>query len=110
MKRAYTQNQLLEMGFPVGKYNFPTESGDFVGTLIMKKWSDSKGLICYFITKQEEKLKLCVWYKYDNKRSYRPTKSDIDISYVELGTKLYVKYIVTKKGKTRWEQAEILKS
>lgn len=108
MKRAYTKKQLLELGFPAAEYHFPKESGEFTGTLIMKKWSDSSGLICYFETEYGEKVKLCVWFRTDPERTYRPAKSDLDLSMVELGAEICAKYTVTQKGKTRWEQAEIV--
>lgn len=108
MRRAYSKKQVEELGFPSAEYQFPKKSGMFTGTLVMKKWSDSSGLICYFDTEQGEKVKLCVWFRSDPKRTYRPTKSDLDLSMVELGTRICAKYTITQKGKTRWDQADIV--
>ncbi len=106
MKRAYTRREIYEMGFPQKEYDFPEkEEGDtFIGTLIMKKWTDRNGLLCYFDCDNGEKYKIYIWPRND----YKPRDSELDISYVELGTKLKVDYIMSKKGRTNWVNAEIV--
>lgn len=108
MKRAYNRQEIWDMQFPVAEYEFPTEQGDFEGKLVMKKWTDSQGLICYFETEDGQKLKLCVWQNRDRTKDYRPAHSDLDLSYVELNTMLAVSYTITKTQKTKWLTAEVL--
>lgn len=108
MKIGYTQEQINELEFPVYDYEFPKGSGEFQGTMVMKKWSEKKCLICYFDTTDGEELKICVWYSENEARSYRPKQSDVDISELPLGCELKVGYAPTSTKKTRWDTVEVL--
>lgn len=108
MQRAYTQNQINDMEFPVSDYDFPEDEGDFTGTLIMKKWSKNQGIICYFVTDCGKRLKICVWNHRLPERKYRPRESNVDISHLPLGSKLEVEYTLSKKGKTEWNDVDII--
>lgn len=108
IRRGYSKNQVIEMGFPAGNYSFPTGSGEFVGKLVMKKRGKQNSLICYFDTEDGSTYKLCVWFNPNEAHSYRPRQCDLDISRVEIGTILRVTYDETARGKTRWLKAESL--
>lgn len=97
-----SQNESDEIGFPSADYKFPSNGDTFTGTLVFKKWSKTKALICYFDTDNGEKLKLCVWFSGDDTRTYRPKRSDINMKEVKLNTRWTVTYIITKSGKTMW--------
>lgn len=96
------------MEFRCQDYQFPKGVGSFVGELVMKKWGKQRSLICYFDTKDGNAYKLCVWFSYEDERTYRPRQSDLDISMVEIGSILRVEYDESKSGKARWLKAEIL--
>ena len=108
VRRGFSKNQVIDMDFPIREYDFPDGAGNFTGTLVMKKWNSNRALICYFDTNDGRKLKLCVWYKYSADKAYRPQKSELDISYVELDSRLLVEYETMKSGKTRWVDAKLL--
>lgn len=97
-----SQKEADDMEFPSSKYLFPSDGTKFTGTLIFKKWSKTKALICYFDTDTGEKLKLCVWFSSDDSRTYRPKRSYINFKDVALNTKWKVTYLITKRGKTMW--------
>ena len=99
-------NEADEMGFLSSEYLFPSNGSTFTGTLIFKKWSKTKALVCYFDTDSGEKLKLCVWFSGDDTRTYRPKRTDINFKEVTLNTKWKVTYLITKSGKTMWLTAE----
>lgn len=107
-KRAFSKNQIIDMGFPVKEYDFPPGSGSFIGTLVMKKWSNGIGLICYFNVDGGKKYKLMVWFSRKDDRSYRPALSDLDVSYVPIGSRMKVEYEKMTTGKTKWLSAEII--
>ena len=90
------------MGFPSSNYLFPADGNTFTGTLIFKKWSRTKALVCYFDTDTGEKKKLCVWFSSDETRTYRPKRSDINFKEVKLNTKWGVTYLIIRSGKTMW--------
>lgn len=110
MRRGYSKNQVMDMEFPMRDYDFPQGTGEFTGTLVMKKWGDRNSLICYFDTDDDEQFKLCVWYKYDAARAYRPKNSEMDITRVEIGARMKVSYEPTKSGKTAWLDATLMQS
>lgn len=104
-KRGYSKNQIKEMGFPTREYLFPIQEGSFNGKLVMKEWGN-KNLICYFETDNSKKYKLCVWSDADDNKSYRPKKTDIDFSMVEINSIWKVTFEISKSGITRWMTAE----
>ena len=108
MPRGYSKKEIVEMGFPSAEYKFPDDPGEKICTLTMKQWGKQDVLICYFDTENGEKLKLCVWFSRNDIRSYRPRNSDLDISYVELGSRMRVVYDLTASGKSRFLDAELL--
>ena len=109
VRRGYSERQVSGMGFPAKDYAFPTGEGSFTGTLVMKKWNGKNALICYFDADDGAKYKLCVWFSYDVNRTYRPTNSTVDISYVDIGSTIKVAYGQTKNGKSKWLDAEVLR-
>lgn len=106
MVRGYSKKQIDMLKFPIAQYEFPTGDGEFTGKLVMKKWSDKRGLICYFDTYDGQMYKICVWFKSQASKSYRPKKSDMDISMVEIGTELKVTFETNKNSKTVWLNAQ----
>lgn len=50
-----------------------------------------------------ERLLLCVWFSTADDRSYRPQNSDLDLSYVEIGSGLHIQYGISSSGKSRIE-------
>lgn len=66
-------------------------------------------MTCYFDTDNGERLKLCVWFSYDDSRSYRPKESDVDMKKAELNTKWRISHLITKSGKTKWLTADQVK-
>ena len=104
----YSQNQADDIGFPYFDYEFPNGGGTFTGTLVFKKWSKkaSTSLICYFDTDDGEKLKMCVWFSYDDERTYRPKQSDVDMKKAELNTKWQISHSISRSGKTIWLTAD----
>ena len=108
MKRGYSRFEVSEMGFNRRAYAFPVEPGSATGTLVMKEWSKHRCLVCYFDLDSGEKLILCVWKEEDEERSYKPRHSDLDLSYVELGTRLEISYGITSSGKSSFLEAEVL--
>ena len=108
MKRGYSKKELENLGFPTGEYSFPDTLGQTTATLTMKQWGKQNVLICYFDTDCGEKLKLCAWFSRNDARAYRPRNSDLDISYVEIGSRMNIAYDVTESGKSRFLDAEVL--
>lgn len=96
VRRGYSRTQIDEMGFDVSEYEFPKGPGRATGTLVMKQWGN-KCLICYFDLDTGDKLRLTVWWKGDD-RSYCPKGSDIDMSCVEIGTRMEIAYDVGESG------------
>lgn len=108
-KRGYSIKEVDEMGFPIWDYDFPAGRGEFTGTLVLKRWNEHLALICYFDTDQGEKLKLCIWFKYDNERTYRPRNSDLDVSEIPLGSRVQVTFEPSGTGKsTVWLSASVM--
>lgn len=107
IRRGYSRRQVEEMGFPIQKYKFPRGKGAFVGELVMKKWGKRNSLICYFDARDGNSYKLCVWFNCKDERSYRPLRSKLDISMVQIGTVLRVEYDEAASGKTKWLTAEV---
>lgn len=106
MKRAYSRYQLKEMDFDVERYKFPTASGKGTGTLAMKQWGN-KCLVCYFDMDDGEKIKLTVWREHVEDRYFRPEKSDLDISEVEIGSRMELSYGITRTGKAKFLDANL---
>ena len=64
-KRGYTDSDMEEMGFDSKAYEFPEGENEIAATLVMKKWTNKKGLICFFDTddgKREPKQKRSVTF------------------------------------------------
>lgn len=106
--RGYSRREVYEMDFPQNDYDFPPQEGEFTGLLVMKRWLDQNGLLCYFDCECGNKYKICVWYKGKEEKDYRPKNSDIDVSRIDIGTIMRVEHSITKSGKTRWDNIELL--
>ena len=106
--RGYSRREIYEMEFPQNDYDFPLQEGEFTGVLVMKRWLDNHGLLCYFDCDCGNKYKICVWYKGNDQKDYRPKNSTVDVSRVDIGTIMRVEHSITKGGKTRWDDIEIL--
>lgn len=105
---GYSWWQVADMGFPSNDYEFPNKEGAFTGTLVMKKWNRQNGLMCYFDTNDGYKYKLCVWPDYDEKRAYRPIRSDVDITLIDIGAVIKVVHGLSKTKKSKWLDVEVL--
>ena len=95
--RGYSKAQIDEAGFNDYGYGFPTAPGRATAMLVMKRWT-RKGLVCYFDLDTGEKLMLTVWRGVEC--SYRPRESDVDMSYVQIGTRMEIAYDVDRNGKS----------
>ncbi len=95
------------MMYPIHEYRFPLDDGCFVGTLVRKKWNNSNGLNCFFDTVDGHPYKLCAWNSHDSE-GYCPACSDLDVSLLPIGTMLKVKYRITRSGKCKWLEAEVV--
>ena len=109
MIRGYSKDHAIEMGYPLPDYRFPEQPGECDATLTLKVWGQRKDLLCYFDTNAGEKLLLCVWFSIDSSRSYRPRECDLDMSYVEIGSRMRIRYGLSESGKSRFLGAELLK-
>lgn len=107
MNRGYSRSQMDDMAFDYEKYRFPNAPGKGTGTLAMKEWGKRKCLICYFDMDTGEKLAISVWWSSDGDRCYCPKRSDIDLSMVEIGTRMEIEYELTTSGKSRFLSANI---
>ncbi len=95
--RGYSKGQADTTGFNDYGYDFPKGSGRGTATLVMKRWAH-KGLVCYFDLDTGEKLMLTVWR--GRGCSYCPRESDVDMSFVEIGTRMEIAYDVDMRGKS----------
>lgn len=108
MMRAFTENQVVAMRFPISGFVFPKGEGVFNATLVMKKWANNKGLLCYFETDCGKKYKLMVGDNPVVQRKYRPQHSDTDISHLPFNSKVKVAYHQDSTGNTLWNDVEVL--
>lgn len=108
MMRAFTENQVAEMRFPISEFVFPEGDGGFTATLVMKKWSKNNALLCYFETDCGNKFKLILWNHPVTQQKYRPKNSDTDISHLPFNSKVKVVYQQDSKGNTLWNEVEVL--
>ena len=108
MIRGYSKDYAIKAGIPLSEYHFPAEPGECDATLTMKIWGKHKNLLCYFDTDEGERLLLCVWFSTADDRSYRPQNSDLDLSYVEIGSRLHIQYGISSSGKSQFLDAELL--
>ena len=92
MIRAYCRDHVAEMGFSTKDYRPPTNAGECDVTLSMKEWGHRKDLICYLDTEDGEKLALCVEFSINSERCYRPPSCRLDLSYVQLESRLHIKF------------------
>ncbi len=69
----------------------------------------SMGLICYFLDKDGNRVKLfCFRHKVNGEDIYNPKKSEIDFEKVEDGTKWICTVGPSKKGAMEWKDAEMV--
>ena len=90
------------------KYQFPSCDGCFIGTLVTKRWNSTTGLNCYFDGSDGQAYILCAWRRDEAPYGYCPHYSDLDLSMLPVGTILKVKYRVSRSGKCKWLEAEVL--
>ena len=107
-ERAFTNNQIKEMGFPDREYAYPEAPGKAMAKLVMKRWGRRNALICYFDADDGRKLCLCVWFSDKPTRCYRPKDGKIDMSYVEIGSRMYIEYDLNPAGHARFQKAELI--
>ena len=99
----------------LSEYIFPSQSGEFTGTLTYVKRFDNKDCIfCYFITDSGNKLVLPLWLNKSTGR-FTPTETNICFnSETDTQTKWQCRYTVTqnKNGKpaTKFISAKLIKS
>lgn len=91
-------------------YHFPSGDGCFIGKLVMKKWNRKGGLNCYFDTADSETLMLCAWNDPVVGEGYCPEYTDIDMSMLPIGTTVKATFRENRSGKSKWLEAEILKT
>ena len=73
-KRALSNKQLIDSGFPFTQYKTDIPSGEYTGILNMKSWGKSPCLHCYFSLSSGIKVRLT---SYQTKK-YSPEFSEID--------------------------------
>ena len=85
--------------YKLSDFQFPTESGQFSGTLIDKKLLENKPcLFLYFLSEKKEMIVLPIW-KHSKTGHYTPDKSDWDFENdVDIGTKWQCRYTVSKSS------------
>lgn len=92
---------------PLGKYQFPSEEGLFVGTLAYRAWHPRKQcLICCFDTDNGEYYKLYAWWN----NNYAP--KDRTVSFADdvmNGSRWKCEYKRAPKGSITWLTAEPVK-
>ena len=106
--RAFTNNQIKEMGFPDRDYSYPDAPGKAMATLVMKRWGRQNVLVCYFDADDGRKLMLSVWFNDKPTRCYRPKDGKLDMSYVEIGSRMYIEYDLNPAGHARFLKAELI--
>jgi len=90
---------------PLGRYQFPSEEGSFVGTLVYRAWhpSGKPCLICFFDTNDGEYFKLMAWWNND----YAPKDRSISFANdVVNGGRWKCEYKRAPKGSMTWLTAE----
>ena len=93
---------------PLELYQFPSDEGSFIGTLVYRAWHPKKKcLVCYFDTDSGEHFKLMAWWKPDNEKSYRPRKSDVSFAdAVVNGSRWRCEFVRAKGGSITWLTAK----
>jgi hypothetical protein len=91
---------------PLGLYQFPSEVGSFVGTLMYRAWHPKKRcLMCMFDTDDGEHLVLYGWWN----NLYGAKKSRISFADdVYNGSRWKCEYDRAKGGSITWQTSELL--
>ena len=92
---------------PLDEYSYPTDSGEFTGTLMFRCWHRNKPmLLCCFDTDDGHKFKLPVWWQSWGV-NYAPAETHINFAdEVEDGTRWRCVYQKKANGYIRWRRAE----
>lgn len=92
------------------EYEFLSEPTELVLTLKCRAWGKSMGLICFFENEEGNKVKAYVFRKNkDGVEMYTPTKSKIDFSQVQDGTKWKCTFELNRNKRLSWVSAEPIK-
>ena len=102
-KRGYTDSDMEEMGFDSEAYEFPEGEKELCATLVMKKWTNKMGIICYFDTDDGNHYKLIAYLGRASKGKYTAKDYDIDMSYEPLGARFKIRYSSLEKHYTVWK-------
>ncbi len=88
---------------PLDEYSYPTDSGEFTGTLAFRCWHpNNKMLLCYFDTDDGRQFKLPVWWQSWGV-NYIPAETHINfVDEVEDGTQWRCVYQQKANGYIRW--------
>lgn len=99
-----------DMERSMDEYQFPTCDGCFIGTLVTKRWNSTTGLNCYFDGADGQAYILCAWRREETPYGYCPLYTDLDLSMLPVGTMLKVKYRISRSGKCKWLEADVLQA
>jgi len=89
---------------PLGQYQFPSEEGSFIGTLVYRAWHPKQRcLTCFFDTDNGENFKLYSWWDKDYKPKNSPTSFADDVTN---GSRWKCEYKFAPKGSMTWLVAE----
>ena len=102
-KRGYTDSDMEEMGFDSKAYEYPEGENEINATLVMKKWTNKQGLLCFFDTEDGKHYKLIAYLSRASKGKYTAKDFDIDMSYEPLGAKFRIHYSSLEKHYTVWK-------
>ena len=107
--------QIQNQEKPLSEFKFPTESGEFTGTLTYIKEIENKDFIlCFFLSDKNEKIALPLW-KSEKTNRFTPSETNICFrNEVDLQTVWHCKFTVskTKSGgnSTKFLSAEMIKN
>lgn len=105
-KRGYTDSDMDEMGFDSKAYEFPEGENEITATLVMKKWTNKKGLICFFDTDDGNHYKLIAYLRRPGTGQYTAKDYDIDMSNEPLGARFKIRYSSLEKPYTVWKSCK----
>jgi hypothetical protein len=86
--RAYSFNQLREMGFDTSEFNQPDREGEYNAILVMKHWGRIANITGFFITESGEMIRANAWRN----------KSYLGLDEIELGTQLNLVFRKNSRG------------
>jgi len=89
-RKAYTKEQFEESGFDASGYKYNAETGNFTGTLVIKRWcKEIHALIAYIDFDDGRKIEQKIY----------PANDYLGITTIKMGSKVKLKYAKSPKTK-----------